>query len=181
MTLKTRALSGMLAILLPTCALQVQAAPPLDAMPTATGHYVFIPASTFVPRNSIASYRYLGGGCVSAPRGTELAHKLILPQGSVLRYVRSFYKDASADALAVYVTHYDAAGALVDVGSVTSANGSGYTSGLSPDMNYTVDATNQAYVVNARTFADADTVFIDGFDGVDAGVVFCGVRVLYEL
>ncbi len=181
MTLETRVLPGMLAVLLATCALQVQAAQPPDAMPAAAGRYVFIPASTFVPRDSSAVYQYVGGGCVSAPRGADFVHKLILPQGSVLRYVRSYYKDASANTLTVYVTRYDAAGALVDVGSVTSADGSGYTSGLSADMNYTVDAYNQAYVVNARTVANADNVFKDGFDGVDASLVFCGVRVLYDL
>lgn len=142
-----------------------------------TDHWLMIPAVTFIARSSNMSHTYDGGGCIRAPYWTDLTHKLLLPDGALLRYVRTYFRDEGRGDLLSAVTTYDAQGSFEDLGLITTTNATGYSSVLSPEIAQVVDRETNAYAINVR-FRDDDTILADGFE-TPRPLLFCGVRVFW--
>lgn len=146
----------------------------------AASHWQVIPAATFVPRSSNMSVSYVSGGCVTAPVGTELTHKVLLDDGVTANYLRTYYRDeAPKGRLLSALTRYDAQGSFDDYGITYSTNATGYGSVLSPSLGHVVDRMDHAYVVNVQFLDDPDVVFANGFDEVRP-LLFCGVRLMWS-
>lgn len=138
---------------------------------TPTFSYRWLAGSTFHSVSTPGSYTYYGAGCIQ-PSGTgtrTFHHKLLLPQGSLVKYVRLYYRNTStANTPTAYFTTYNMVGGITDHGFVSGSNIGGYSSALSGEMNYTVDHI-------------AEPINIDVSLGsvTDGSVQFCGVRVAY--
>lgn len=177
---------GMLASMFFLLPLTAARATDVVASPAATTKWRMIPAATFLPRSSNMPYKYESFGCVSAPTGTDLVHRLILPNGATLRYLRLYYKDTRAGDIQAAVTRYDASGGLEDLGGLLySEDVSGFSSTLSTDLTHTVDGIGHGYVVNAQfRQPGGDVIFASGFEAGESGstspATFCAVRVMWE-
>lgn len=134
--------------------------------------YVQYAGSTFLPLSSDAEYAYKGSGCIYKTGGTDklFAHKVLLPEGAVIHYVRMYSFDANtSNSIRGFLTTYDAAGNYNELHASTSEDG-GYGSVLSPLLNYTVDNNTRPInmVVNLGNATTSD-------------LAFCGVRIAYKL
>lgn len=138
---------------------------------TPTFSYRWLTGSTFHPVSTPGPFAYSTAGCIQ-PSGTgtrTFHHKLLLPQGSLVKYVRLYYRNTStANTPTAYFTTYNMVGGITDHSFVAGSNIGGYGSALSGEMNYTVDHT-------------AEPINIDVSLGsvTDGSVQFCGVRVAY--
>ena len=132
--------------------------------------YLRIAGAAFVPFADSAAFAYSGGGCIHRTGGSEnrFAHKLVLPAGSIVKYVRMYYFDNSASAVTTYFTTYDAAGNFTEVVNVASTDTGGYGSSLTAEMNYEVD-----------TFAAPINIVANLGTQNDSSLQFCGIRVAY--
>jgi hypothetical protein len=148
----------------------------MDASPTSvTGaftpyRYLRIAGAAFHPVSNNVSFAYAGAGCINRT-GAAMAlftHKVVLPQRSVVKFLRLYYNDTSASDITAFFTSYDQLGGFVEYTSVGSAGNSGYDSSLSPEITKVVDHFAQPLVV---------TVNMDA--SVDATLQFCGVRIAY--
>ncbi len=168
-----------IALALPAGMAMAGPAPDAPQAPTAT-RWMFIPASSFVPRSSNSIYDYHSGACVSAATGVTLVHKLLPPNGANLRYMRLYYLDNSgATRMSGFVSSYDAAGTLTDLTQVRSSNRGDYSSSLSPDINHIVDRVDTNYAINLRFESDSDSIFVDSFETAPT-MRFCGVRMMWD-
>ncbi|MBZ0222266.1 MAG: hypothetical protein IT467_11660 [Dokdonella sp.] len=158
----------------------IAAAPDSVSAPAVATYWQMIPAATFVTRSSNMSYSYANGGCVTLPSGTDFTHRLLLPAGATLRYVRTYFRDTGPGSVFSAVSQYDAAGGLVDMGAMNSPNAGGYSSMLSPDLAHMFDPVNHAYVINVQYRTD-DTIFLNGFESGAGEMLFCGVRVMWDM
>lgn len=133
--------------------------------------YVWYAGSTFIPFNSTAKYGYKGEGCIYSTAADEkrFIHKVLLPEGAVIDYMRMYSYDDSTSSITGFLTTYDAAGSFDELFSMSSENG-GYGSVLSPLVSYTVD-----------TFSSAMNVVINLGNTVNSNLAFCGVRIAYKL
>ncbi|MEZ5463218.1 hypothetical protein [Dokdonella sp.] len=134
--------------------------------------YLWIAGSTFHPLDNATTYSYPGNGCISKTGGTDnrFAHKVVLPEGTLVRYLRLYYFDDSTGTVTAYFTSYDGAGNFVEHASVGSSNGAGgYGTSLSPLFSYEVDPFGAAINVVAN-LGDQNT----------STLRFCGVRIAYD-
>lgn len=137
----------------------------------ATFEYLWLAGSTFHPLSSSASFQYPGSGCISPGNSSNgrFAHKVVLPTGAVINYLRLYAYDASAEgSVGSFLTTYDATGSFNEVLTVSSATTGGYSSWLSPLAELTVDNASTAIniVVNLGT-------------SLDNNLRFCGIRIAY--
>ena len=93
---------------------------------------------------------------------------LLIPDGSVIKFLRIYYDDTSAAVdMTAWITRYQPGVTSEDLTSVTSSGSSGYGTTLSPEITHTVDLTNWAYTIvvapNVNTSASS----------------VCGIRVAY--
>jgi hypothetical protein len=134
--------------------------------------YLWIAGSTFHPLDITTTYSYPGNGCISKTGGTDnrFAHKVVLPEGTLVRYLRLYYYDDSTSTVNAYFTSYDGAGNFVEHASVGSTNGAGgYGTTLSPLFSYEVNASGAAINVVAN-LGNQNT----------STLRFCGVRIAYD-
>lgn len=132
--------------------------------------YQRIAGSAFIPFATSAAFAYPGNGCINKTGGTEtrFAHKVMLPAGSIVKYVRLYYFDNSASSVTAFFTTYDAAGNFNEIASVGSTDTGGYGSSLTPEMTYEVDPFVGAVNIVANLGAQDDST-----------LRFCGVRIAY--
>ena len=144
--------------------------------------YLFIAGASFHPLESATTYAYSGGGCIHKTGGSDnlFAHKVVLPQGTIVRYLRLYYYDTSSDSVTAFFTTYNTTGGFNELTSVSSLNvAGGFDSVLSPAITYTVDPfgapinvvvnlgaqnDNTLRFCGVRIAFDADRIFQDGFD-----------------
>lgn len=134
--------------------------------------YLRIAGSTFLPFDSTTTYSYPGSGCISKTGGIDnrFAHKVVLPDGAVVRYLRLYFYDDSADQVTAFFTTYDGEGNFVEQTSVASANAvGGFDSTLSPLVDYEVIRSASSINVVANLGAQNDNT-----------LRFCGVRIAYD-
>lgn len=132
--------------------------------------YLQIAGSSFIPFSSQAEFSYPGNGCISKTGGTEarFAHKLLLPAGSIVKFVRLYFYDDSSGLVTAFFTTYDAAGNFTELASVDSIDSSGYGSSLSPELTYVVSPLSSPVNIVANLGSQNDS-----------SLRFCGVRVAY--
>lgn len=186
MTPHKKMLAGRLVCLVTACATTLAFAAPGDNLAPPHAHesnlvdqpagtafsYLFIAGSAFHPLESATPYSYPGSGCIAKTGGTSnlFAHKVILPQGAVVRYLRLYYYDISSDSVTAFFTTYDGAGNYNQHTSVASADaGGGYGTNLSASLNHEVNRYTAAINVVANLGGQNDST-----------LRFCGVRIAYD-
>ncbi|HET9032251.1 MAG TPA: hypothetical protein VFN25_05025 [Dokdonella sp.] len=136
--------------------------------------YLRLSGDTFHSLDSRTVYKWTDPGCyyvTSAVGIPRFAHKVELPHGAVVRFMRLYFYDDSISTLRAFFTIYDAQGnssALVNVGSETTG---GFSSTLAPEFHYEVDNQNTAIDVVVNLNPGADTAL---------ALRFCGVRIAYD-
>lgn len=141
-----------------------------DAVTGATFRYMNIIGSAFQSRDDTDAFRGGQPGCtyLTAAGTQRLEHKVLLPDGALVKFLRIYYYDTSTVDLKAWLTGYDGAGDFVDLTSATSTGAGGFDSALSPEMDYVVDHYTQALTI----VIDPKTVF-------DGTLQFCGARIAW--
>ncbi len=142
--------------------------------PALTFSYYQVTGATLRGRNSTTGYIYDGVGCshVTAGSGSGLIlnTELPLPDGSVIKYLRVYYRDTNAaNGVEGYITRYQPGAAtddLVHTGS-TDAFVGGYGFVVSQEITETVNNTLYAYTL------------IGWPDAIGVANQICGLRVAY--
>jgi len=142
----------------------------VDAVNATPFRYLRIPGMAFHPVDSATGFGYSGVGCINRTGATSslFTHKVVLPQGSVVKYLRLYYNDASSSDITAFFTSYDHAGGFVQHASTASTGSSGFGFSVSPEIAHVVDHYQEPLVV---------TVNMDA--SVDASLQLCGVRIAY--
>jgi hypothetical protein len=132
--------------------------------------YVQIAGSAFIPLASTAEFAYSGNGCINKTAGGEnrFAHKLVLPAGSLIKFLRIYYYDDSASSINAYLTTYDAAGNFSELTSFASLDSGTYGTALSPELSYEINPAVSP--VNIVVNIGTDTT---------SALRFCGARIAY--
>lgn len=134
--------------------------------------YLTIAGSTFRAQDSGTIYTYPGGGCIAKTGGIDslLSHRVILPQGSVAKFLRIYYYDTNAtkDVLSWFTT-YDGAGTFNQRTTISSGSGaSGYGTAVSSEIDFSVNHATSAINVTVNLASQTD-----------GSLQFCGVRIAY--
>ncbi len=140
--------------------------------PAGTFGYLWIAGSTFHPLDSTTTYSYPGNGCISKTGGSNpvFAHKVVLPQGAVARFVRLYFYDDSTSSVVAYFTTYDGAGNFVERTSIGSTDAvGGYGTTLSPLFSYEVNQGSAPINIAVNMGVQNDST-----------LRFCGVRIAYD-
>jgi hypothetical protein len=148
----------------------------LDAAPAGAAggftpfRYLRIAGAAFHPVSNNVSFDYGAAGCINRTGASAalFTHKVALPQGSVVKFLRLYYNDTSASNITAFFTSYDQVGGFFEYTSIGSASDIGYDSSLSPEIAAVVDDFVEPFVV---------TVNMDA--SVDSSLQFCGVRIAY--
>lgn len=145
---------------------------PIDR-PTGNPYsYLSIAGSAFHPLDNGTGYIYQGNGCIAKSSGTDsrFAHRLILPQDAIVRFMRLYYYDAATSDVVAFFTTYDGAGNYNELALASSADGpSGYGSALSPLFSFPVNH-----------YSSAINIVVNLSNQNDNTVRFCGVRIAYD-
>lgn len=146
----------------------------------ATDSWLFIPASTFVSRETDVTFDYTGAGCIRRTAGHRFfMHRVMLPSDSEIKYVRTFSERSPKARLFTELYHYDGLGHYVFLSSSYTSQGHGHGSDQSQYLGHQVDTT-KAYALVVNLDPSVDSLFYDGFDNsVPAEAAFCGVRINY--
>ena len=138
--------------------------------PSVTFSYFRLLGVAFNGRTSTTTYAYNFNGCIYETGGADnrFMAPLIIPDGSVIKYLRLYYNDTSAVAnLTAWITRYQPGITSEDLTSVDSVGNTGYGSTLSQEITHTVDMANWAYTLivapNSNTVSNT----------------ICGIRVAY--
>jgi hypothetical protein len=142
--------------------------------PNVTFKYYQVSGATLRGRNSTTGYVYDSAGCshVTAGTGTGriLNTELPLPDGSVIKYLRVYYRDTNAaNGVEGYITRYQpgtGSADLIHTGSSDAFVG-GYGFVVSADITEEVNNTIYAYTL------------IGWPDDVNFANQICGLRVAY--
>jgi hypothetical protein len=142
--------------------------------PALVFSYYQVAGATLRGRNSSTQYLYDGNGCshVTAGTGTGriLNTELPLPDGSVIKYLRVYYRDANAaNGVEGYITRYQPTIGTVDLvhAGSTDAFAGGYGFVVSAEITETVSNNTYAYTL------------IGWPDDVNVNNQICGLRVAY--
>jgi hypothetical protein len=143
--------------------------PDQSQSPLAAFSYYTVLGVQLQPRVSSTTFGYDFNGCLHIAGGTDnrLTFPLLLPDGSVVKYLRIYYNDTSAaQDLTAWLTTYDPGVTSTDLTSVNSTGSSGYGTQLSPEITETFDsAINYTLTVATNT--------------TDATAQICGVRIAF--
>lgn len=139
-----------------------------------TFSYYQVSGATLRGRNSDTGYLYDGVGCSHVTAGTGIGRilntELPLPDGSVIKYLRVYYRDMNAaNGVEGYVTRYQpgvGTADLVHTGS-TNAFAGGYGFVVSAEITETVNNIAYAYTL------------IGWPDEANIANQICGLRVAY--
>ncbi len=142
--------------------------------PNLTFSYYQVAGATLRGRNSATGYAYDSAGCSHVTIGTGtgqiLNTELILPDNSVIKYLRVYYRDTNAaNGVEGYITRYQPGVATVDLvhtGSSDAFTG-GYGFVVSQEITETVNNTSYAYTL------------IGWPDAANVNNQICGLRVAY--
>jgi len=142
--------------------------------PSVTFSYYQVTGATLRGRNSSTGYLYDGAGCshVTSGSGTNaiLNTELPLPDGSVIKYLRVYYRDTTvANGVEGYITRYQPGVGTADLVHTGSSNvfSGGYGFVVSQEITETVNNTTYAYTL------------IGWPDDANAANQICGLRVAY--
>ncbi len=135
-----------------------------------TFSHLRLAGSTFHPVSTPGNFVYTSAGCIRPTVASRIVHhKLLLPDGAVVKYVRLYFRNTSTpDAPTAFFATYDMLGGYSQVPWVSGSNTGGYSSVVSDEMNHLVDA-----------FAEPINISVNLGLATDGSVEFCGVRVAY--
>ncbi len=142
--------------------------------PQLTLSYYLVAGESLRPRNSSTEYAYDGVGCshvtVGSSTGRIIDTELHLPENSVIKYLRVYYRDTNAaNGVEGYITRYQpgvGTADLVHTGSTDVFVG-GYGFTVSTEITETVNNTIYAYTL------------IGWPDDANVNNQICGLRVAY--
>ncbi len=133
-----------------------------------------IAGSNFTPRDSVATFSYLGGGCMhrdSNVGDSWFTHEVQLPHGAEIDFLRVLFYDNSATYdINSELWAFDGAGGTNLIAEADSSGTPGYSSEGSGFFSHIVDNLNESLVLVAS---------IQG--GVGSSLALCGVRIRYQL
>jgi hypothetical protein len=135
----------------------------------ATFSYYNILGSALRPRNSANTYAYTANGCLYVTSGTvgdRLQFPLLIPDDSVIKYLRFYYVDTNATDMTAWITRYLPGQSSSDVGIVSSSGSAGFGTALSTEITHSVDNAGN-YTINV------------GWNANDTTQQICGVRVAF--
>lgn len=138
--------------------------------PAATFSYYRLLGTAFNVRTTATTYAYNFNGCIYLTGGSDnrLMAPLLIPDGSIIKYLRIYYIDESVGTnLTAFLTRYQPGVTSEDLITVDSTGASGYGTTLSDEITHTVDLTAWAYTVIIAPNANNVTNSI------------CGIRVAY--
>jgi hypothetical protein len=146
----------------------------MPGAPGATFSYYTVSGATLRGRSSSTEYVYDGVGCVHVSAGSGTGRiintELSVPDGSILKYLRVYYKDTNnAGSVSGYITRYTpgtASNDLVNVSSTSAFNG-GFGFAVSREITQTVNNASYAYTL------------IGWPSGLGSTLQVCGLRVAY--
>jgi hypothetical protein len=150
-------------------------APQSSQSPALVFSYYQVAGATLRGRNSSTGYFYDGAGCShvtagSGNTGRILNTELPLPDGSVIKYLRVYYRDTNAaSGVDGYITRYQPGTGTVDLVKTGSTNSfvGGYGFVVSGEITETVNNTAYAYT-------------LIGWPGeINLNNQICGLRVAY--
>jgi hypothetical protein len=142
---------------------------PASAAAQTLSYYTILGNALSV-RTSTTTFTSSMNGCVFLAGGTDrrLTAPLLIPNGSVIKYLRIYYQDTSVGTnVTASITRFLPGSFGEDLTRVDSAGNSGYGTASSPEITHTVDLENWAYTVVVDPNAVSNTVQI------------CGIRVAY--
>jgi hypothetical protein len=142
--------------------------PDAPESPSATFRYYTILGTALQPRTSSTTFAYDFDGCINITGGTDdrLMFPLLIQDGSIIKYLRIYYRDTSASNLTAWITQYDPGVTSTDLVSVTSTGNAGYGTALSAEITVTVnDGTNYTISVSTATTTSVTQI--------------CGIRIAY--
>ena len=148
---------------------------PMEAQqPSVSFSYYQVSGATLRGRNSNTGYVYDAAGCSHVTSGTGagriLNTELPLADGSVIKYLRVYYRDTNpANGVEGYITRYQPGAGTVDLihAGSTDAFVTGYGFVVSAEITETVNNTIYAYTL------------IGWPDDINVANQICGLRVAY--
>lgn len=143
--------------------------PDAPGSPAVSFSYYKVIGTAFQPRESTSTFAYSTNGCMYQTGGPTFRFQapLVLPEDSIIKYVRIYYMDTAATNMTVWLTRYEPGQANLDLVSVSSTGAAGYGTVLSPLITQTVDMATYAYVLTWGTSVATSANQI------------CGIRVAY--
>jgi hypothetical protein len=157
----------------PASAQQDQAAAE-DLESPEVNDYLWIAGSSFKPRASNVAYQYMSNGCITSLTGGSALNQSFtapfrVPDGSVIRGVRFYYYDTSAQDSRMSITSYDGAGDYIDHIVVDSTGSAGVDNVYAAlGTPYTIDTADRGFVLNWYPYVAGSTMRL------------CGARVFYD-
>jgi hypothetical protein len=150
-------------------------APQSSQSPALVFSYYQVAGATLRGRSSSTEYLYDGAGCShvtagSGNTGRILNTELPLPDGSVIKYLRVYYRDTNAaSGVEGYITRYQPGTGAVDLVKTGSTNPfiGGYGFVVSSEITETINNTTYAYTI------------IGWPDEINVNNQICGLRVAY--
>lgn len=136
----------------------------------ATSKFMFIPASTFVPRDDDMTFVYDGAGCIYRTGGTYFSQFSVqLPEGAEIDFIRLYFYDNNPtyDARVELYT-YDGFGSSDYIKMVKSSGIPGQSSIGSGFFSHVVQNTTEALSLTLIYETTGTTLKI------------CGVRIRYQ-
>lgn len=137
--------------------------------PLASFSYYYVLGMQMQPRASETTFGYIAEGCVHLTGGTDnrLVFPLLLPEGSIIKYLRIYFDDTNAGVdLTAWLTTYDSGVSSTDLVSVASSGSAGVGSALSAQLTETFDSSFNYSLIVAPNVNNST-------------VQICGVRVAY--
>lgn len=142
--------------------------------PAATFRYYQVSGATLRGRNSDTGYLYDGAGCTHVTAGTGtgriLNTDMPLPDGSIIKYLRVYYRDTNAaNGVEGYITRYQPGSGTADLIHTGSSDAfvGGYGFVVSAEITEEVNNTVYAYTL------------IGWPDDANVNNQICGLRVAY--
>lgn len=137
--------------------------------PLASFTYYYVLGMQMQPRVSTTTFAYDLTGCIHLTGGTDnrLTFPLLLPEGSIIKFLRIYYDDTNAGVdLTAWLTRFEAGVTSTDLVSVASSGSAGYGTELSITLTETFNSSFNYSVIVAPNVNNST-------------VQICGVRVAY--
>ena len=137
--------------------------------PDAIYGFYYVLGVQLQPRVSATTFAYDFNGCIHLTGGTDnrLTFPLLVPDGSLIKFVRIYYDDTNAGVdLTTWLSTYQAGVTSTDLLSLTSTGSAGYGTVLSPELFIDFDGTINYSLIVAPNVNNST-------------VQICGVRVAY--
>ena len=150
--------------------------------PFAALSYYYVLGMQMQPRVSTTTFAYDLTGCVHLTGGTDnrLTFPLLLPEGSIIRFLRIYYDDTNAGVdLTAWLTRFESGVTSTDIVSVASSGSAGYgttvvdfTSTFNSSYNYTLIVApnvnnSTVQICGVRVGYYSPIIFRDGFESAD--------------